>query len=257
MNDQALLELVRGADPVTEVEGPPHGLLERVLADPRTERTSPRLWSWQARFALVAVAFGVSAVIATLAIAGTGWLTGSPAPANVKSDFGSYATQLGFDPQPGKAVLVASDGDYELYATANEQGGFCTLVSAPWKRPGPNGEGGDCVANPPDAAAFWAGIGGISSEPNDATTLVIDGHTTDKGAASVEFDAPDGTAVTAPVGSGGFFIVGTAPVHGSICDWGNWAPRFTVVDNSGNPLSATRITIFSGGRGCAELGKGP
>jgi hypothetical protein len=266
MNDRALLELLRRVDPVTEVDAPPHGLLERVLADARTERTSPRLRGWQARFALVAVAFGVSAVIASLAIAGTGWLTGSPAPRSVKSDFGSYATQLGFDPRPGKAVLVASDGDYQLYATANEQGGFCTLVSAPWKRPGPNGEGGDCVANPPDATAFWAGIGGMSSEPNDATILVIEGHTTDKGAASVRFEAPDGTTVTAPVGSGGFFIVGTPPVHGSLCDWGTWAPRFTVLDSSGNQLGATTVTIFPGARKitipggghiCAAMSKGP
>ena len=35
MNDQALLELVRRADPLRGVGEPPYGLLERVLAAPR------------------------------------------------------------------------------------------------------------------------------------------------------------------------------------------------------------------------------
>lgn len=266
MNDQALLEFVRRVDPLLEVGEPPEELLERVLAVPRSESKRPRVRGWQARFALVAVGFGVSAAIASLAIAGTGWLTGSPAPTSVKSDFGSYATQLGFNPQPGKAVLVASDGDYQLYATANNRGGICTLVSAPWKRPGPNGEGGDCVATPPDATAFWAGMGGMSTDTNNASTLVVIGHTTEKDAAAVQFDAPNGQAVTARVSPSGFFIVGTNPVPGSMCDWGTWTPRFNVLDSSGNQLSSASVTIFPGmrkisvsGRGyaCVAQGKGP
>lgn len=265
MNDQALLELVRQADPLVESGEPPHEFLERVLAVPRSESGPRRVRGWQARFALVAVGFGVSAAIASLAIAGTGWLTGSPAPTSVKSDFGSYATQLGFTPQPGKAVLVASDGEYQLYATANEQGGICTLVSTPWSRPGANGEGGDCVASTPDATAFWAGLGGISAEQNGASRLVVVGHTTNKGAVTVQFDAPDGEAVTAPVGSSGFFIVGTDPIPGSICDRGTWTPRFALLDSSGNRLGSTSVTILPGarkytlGRGqvCVAVGKGP
>lgn len=261
MNDQTLFEMVRRADPlVAGVGEPPYELLERVLAAPRAQSKPRRVRGWHARLVLVAIVLSVSAVIASLAIAGTGWLIGSPAPANVQSDFGSYATQLGFNPQPGNAVLVASNGDYQLYATVNEQGGLCTLVSTPWNRPGPNGEGGDCTATPPDASAFWAGMagaagGGIANTPNNATTLVIDGHTTDKGAASVQFDTPDGKTVTAPVGAGGFFIVGMT-VPGSMCDWGAWTPGFTVLDGNGQQLSTTTVTVFPGARKVSIPGRG-
>jgi hypothetical protein len=255
MNDQTLFEMVGRADPLLAGVGePPHELLERVLSTPRAT-SRRRLRGWPARFVLVAAVLSVSAVIASLAIAGTGWLIGSPAPANVRSDFGSYARQLGFDPRPGKAVLVASNGDYQLYATANEQGGLCTLVSTPWNRPGPNGEGGDCTANTPDASAFWAGTAGMSATANNASTLVIDGHTTDAGAASVRFDAPNGETVTAPVGASGFFIVGTT-VRGSVCDWGAWTPRFTVLDGNGKQLGATSVTIFPGARKTTIPGRG-
>ena len=70
-----------------------------------------------------------------VAATATGWLTGSPAPQSVVSDFGTYAPQLGFDPEPGRAVLVAQDGDVILYATTNKQGSYCLVTSAPWKRP--------------------------------------------------------------------------------------------------------------------------
>ena len=63
------------------------------------------------RFVLTSGVVALGAVIVGTAIAATGWLVGSPAPPSVKSDFGSYAPQLGFNPQPGKAVLVASSGD--------------------------------------------------------------------------------------------------------------------------------------------------
>jgi hypothetical protein len=255
MNDHVLFEMVKRADPLAADVGElPHELLERVLATPRPESKPRRTPRWQVRFALVAVVLGLSAVVAGLAIAGTGWLIGSPAPANVKSDFGTYSTQLGFNPQPGKALLVAGNGDYQLYATRNKQGGLCTLVGTPWYTPGSSGEGGDCSANPPDASAFWAGIGGMANAPN-ATTLVLDGHTTDAGAASVQFDGPNGEPVTAPVAAGGFFIVGTT-VSGSICDWAAWTPRFTVLDGNGHQLSATSVTILPGARKFAVRGRG-
>lgn len=199
------------------------------------------------RLVLATSALATAGMIVGTAIAGTGWLTGSPAPPSVKSDFGSYATQLGFTPEPGRAVLVASDGDFQLFATENEQGGLCTLVSTPWNRPSANGEGGDCVSTTPDATPFWAGTDGVSAEANGGSTVVVIGHTTDKDAASVQFETPNGAVVTAPVGSSGFFIRGTT-LSGSFCDWGRWAPRFTVLDSSGNPLSSTTVTVFPGQR---------
>ena len=105
------------------------------------------------------------------AIATTGWLVGSPAPPNVKSDFGGFAPQLGFNPRPGRAVLVARDGAYKLYATTNKQGGFCTSLVTPGSQPGPHGEGGDCAG--PDRHSFEA-----TAVPAGASgTLVLFGHT--------------------------------------------------------------------------------
>jgi hypothetical protein len=216
-------------------------------------RKSVRWGAWQTKLVLAAVVVVLGAAGTSLAIAGTGWLVGSPAPANVRSDYGSYATQLGFDPRPGKAVLVASDGDYQLYATADKQGGICTLVSAPWRRPGANGEGGDCTANDPDATPFWAGIGGAAG--NDPTTLVLYGHTTDKAAVTVRFDAPNGRSISAPVGAGGFFIVGTT-IPGSYCDWGAWTPQFDVLNRDGQRLSTTSVTLIPHPRRVTIPGRG-
>lgn len=246
MNDQQLLRLVRTADPLAAGVGePPRLLLERVLASPRIPSRTRRARAWQARVVLVAVVLGATAVIASLAIAGTGWLVGSPAPATVKSDFGSYASQLGFNPVPGQATLVASNGAYQLYATLNSQGGACMLVGTPWKRPGPNGEGGDCTANSPDSTPFWAGTGGMATTSN-GTTLVIYGRTTSTGAASVQFDSPDGNTVTAPVSPSGFFIADLT-VPGNTCDWAPWTPwtpSFNVLDGNGHQLSATSVNIL-------------
>ncbi len=109
------------------------------------------------RIALVTSALAVAGIIVGTAIAATGWLVGSPAPKNVKSDFGSYAPQLGFNPEPGKAVLVAHDGPYKMYVTPDKQGGYCTLVATPQYHPGPHGSGGDCGTRRQAAVSFLAG----------------------------------------------------------------------------------------------------
>lgn len=197
------------------------------------------------RIALVTSALAVAGIIVGTAIAATGWLVGSPAPKSVKSDFGSYAPQLGFNPQPGKAVLVASNGAYQLYATTNKQGGICILVSAPWKRPGPNGEGGDCSPKSQNSLPFWAGLGGAANHPNGTTTLVVDGRTTDAHAASLQFDDPTGNTLNVPVGSGGFFIVGMT-THASWCQIARWTPLVTILDSSGKQLGSTTARTVAG-----------
>jgi hypothetical protein len=215
------------------------------------------------RFSFVVVALGLTGVIATVAVAGTGWLVGSPAPPDVKADFGSYATQLGFNPQPGQAVLVASSGAYQLYATANTQRGLCTLVVTPWV-PASAHEGGECSAAPADSSAFYASVGGQSAETNDATTVVVYGHTSDGEASSVQFDGPNGAPVTATVGKGGFFIAGTTG-PGMMCGRGAWAPTFHVLDATGHELSATTLTLrpaanwvtVGSGRVCIVSSAGP
>lgn len=196
----------------------------------------------QHRLVLASGVVALGAVIIGTAIAATDWLVGSPAPQSVKSDFGSYATQLGFNPRPGKAVLVASDGAYQLYATTNKQGGYCILVSAPWKRPGPHGEGGDCSSRQRASTSFWAGFGGIASHPGGGNTLVIDGRTREAKAATLRFTTPDKHTLSVPVGSSGFFIVGTT-TQASWCQIAKWNPRVVILDSNGHQLTTAKATI--------------
>lgn len=205
---------------------------ELIAASGRWQRARRRLH----RIVLVAAALAAVLVVTGAAVAETGWLVGSPAPPRVKADFGSYAPQLGFNPKPGHAVLVASDGPYQLYATTNKQGTYCVLVSAPWKRPGPKGEGGDCLSARITSARFWAGTGGMAFGSGGDTQVVFDGRTTDPAAASVRFATPDGRTITAPIGSGGFFIAGTG-VHADPCR--PWAPKFVFLDSGGNEVGET------------------
>jgi hypothetical protein len=193
------------------------------------------------RLALASAAFGAMVAIGGTAVAATGWLVGAPAPPSVKSDFGSYATQLGFNPKPGKAVLVASDPPYQLYATTNKQGTYCVLVSAPWKRPGPHGEGGDCVPAQTAAMTYWAGTGGMASEPGNHFQVVFDGRTTNPKATSVRFATPDGRTVTVPIGSSGFFITG-AEIQADPCT--PWTPVFSFLDRDGNEVGKATWQIF-------------
>ena len=256
-----VLELSRDDDLVRELLAP------YARVQPVTLRRRPTR-RWRRRFVLVAVALGLTGVIATVAVAGTGWLVGSPAPPDVKSGFGSYATQLGFNPQPGQAVLVASSGAYQLYATANTQGGLCTLVVTPW-RPASAHEGGECTAAQglPESSKFYASTGGQSALVDNASTVVVYGHTSDAGASSVQFDGPSGAPVTAAVGKGGFFIVGTTVTGGGIgCGNGGWDPTFHVLDATGQQLSAWTVTLVTdtkwvtvGGRGkvCEAVTAGP
>jgi hypothetical protein len=90
-------------------------------------RPRPRL-SPRRRVALAV--FVALVAIGTAAAATTTWLGGSPAPPAVVDDFGSYTPQLGFHPDPGRAVLVAEDGDVALYATTNAEGTYCMLSRA-------------------------------------------------------------------------------------------------------------------------------
>ena len=203
------------------------------------------------RFVLTSGVVVLGAVIVGTAIAATGWLVGSPAPPSVKSDFGSYAPQLGFNPQPGKAVLVASSGAYQLYATTNKQGGYCVLVSAPWKRPGPHGEGGDCSSRQQASVAFWAGIGGMAGAPHGGTRVVIDGRTRHRNAANVRFTAPEGKTITASVGRSGFFIVGytirrpvnSTVISGFVPGICRWTSTFTALDATAREIGQKTLTF--------------
>jgi hypothetical protein len=236
MNDQTLLELVRRADPLAAAVGePPSGLLERVLASPRGERPG-RLRSLPARLALVGAVFGVSAVIVGLSIAGTGWLTGEPAPPEVVTNFQAYTPQLGFHPDPGSAVLVAEDGPVKLYATTDREGTYCLDLVAPWK-PATTRDGGTCVPKPIASQAFVAGMLGGGPDSQQGMTMVVAGRIADSQARSVQFTGPDGQTVARPVGSSGFFV--TTLATPAPCAGGDWSSTFTALDSDGNVVAHT------------------
>lgn len=201
------------------------------------------------RIALATSALAVAGIIVGTAIAATGWLVGSPAPKNVKSDFGSYAPQLGFNPEPGKAVLVAHHGVYKMYVTPDKQGGFCTLIATPQYHPGPHGSGGDCGTRQQAALPFFAGPYGPGVPMHGGgVRLVVAGRTRNKAATQVRFTTPGHKTTTAPTGTSGFFITDITSQHqlftglqpGSIC---HWTTTFVLLDNTGRPLANKTLTF--------------
>jgi hypothetical protein len=202
---------------------------------------------------LVARTRGAALVIAIgLCVAGTAvaatlghWLSGTPAPQSVIADFGVYTPQLGDKPEPGRAVLVAREGNLSLFATDNDKGSYCVIASTPWKRPGKFGDGGSCVTHSQANAGLVAGLVASKSTAAGDETYIIAGRTDDPRARSIRFDDPKGFPIVAEIGSSGFFI---AAVHqrGSACASGDWRPAFTLRGSRGEERGRTvRLTVGS------------
>ena len=190
-------------------------------------------------------------VIATLAVptyaigkAVRGWLDGEPAPESVVNNFSSYPPQLGFRPKAGKAVRVASDGAFVLFATPNDRGSYCLATSTP--------DGGICIRPSVAAATLIAGI--MPGDPGRADarrTVLVAGRVKDSHAVAIAFTNPDGAEVTRPLGLGGFFLVALqtaepepgAPVY--LCKNGGWAPVFHAFDRTGAELLTAKISLAS------------
>lgn len=174
----------------------------------------------------------------------SGWLTGTPAPKSVVSDFSSYAPQLGFDPEPGKAVLVARDGsNFILYATTNKQGSYCLVDSTPWKRPSKLADGGTCVQPATATARLVAGLVGANTAGTEQI-YVIAGRTTDDEARAIRFTDPAGAPIERAIGSSGFFIAAVR-TNESACTNGDWAPTFEILGADGEPRASLEITLGS------------
>lgn len=191
-------------------EGWSDELLTRVFdtpIEPRRDGRRPRM------LLVIAAALALLAAPSYAIARGLlGWLGAEPAPPAVVADFDSYARQLGFDPVPGKAVLVAEDGDFALYATTNRQGGYCLVTSAPWKRPDKLPDGGSCVSAEEAAEPLRAMLGGASAARREGdrrlSTFVIVGRAADPRAGMVRLTRADGLQLDRQVGVGGFFVVG-------------------------------------------------
>lgn len=214
------------------------------------ERWRARRERRRRRLILVTSMLALAGVIVGTAVAATGWLVGAPAPRNVKEDFGSYAPQLGFNPEPGKAVLVARDGADKIYATPDKQGGLCLLLVTPSYHPGPQGSGGDCYPRQFAAKQFWGGPWGAPTPlRGGGVRVVVAGRTRNRAATAVRFTTPDGKTVTAPVASSGFFITSmtssrplfiTIGVRNGLC---RWTSTFTVLDKSRHQLLRKTLTF--------------
>ena len=241
MNDETLFEKVRQADPLPAAAGfgePPQALLERVLVSARDERGLARAPHRRRRLVLVAAVLALGAAAAGLAIAGSGWLTGGPAPPAVVTNFQAYTPQLGFHPDPGSAVLVAQDGQIKLYATTNREGTYCLVVNEPWK-PATTLDGGTCVPEAIASGRFIAGFVGAGPLTEGQLTLVVGGRIADTNARAVRFTDPDGKVIERPVGPSGFFIAAVSAQ--TPCADGDWSSTFTALD--GNAKALAQMTI--------------
>jgi hypothetical protein len=173
-----------------------------------------------------------------------GWLGGEPAPQSIIDNFRSYTPQLGFRPESGKAVRVAADGGFDLYATPNDRGSYCVATSTP--------DGGICIRRSVAEAPLIAGI--MPGDPGRADarrTILIAGRVRHPGAMAITFTDPNGVMVTRPIGAGGFFLSAVpiaqppSPRAPYPCINGDWSPTFRALGPSGKELLTTRITLAS------------
>lgn len=211
-------------------------LLEPDWTD--VERRSLRLrkQSVVRRAVLTAGVVATTAVLAAGAYAAASdWLVGGPAPPSVRADFGTYTPQLGFHPDPGNAVLVAQEGDDQLYATTDREGTYCLVASTPWKRPQTGPDGGLCILEQTADKPIVAGL--VAASANEQ---VLAGRVSVEGAVSVRFPLPDGLLRTVPLGTSGFFLTS---IEGNPCEIKNWSPQIEALSEDGTPVAASTISL--------------
>jgi len=227
-------------------------LLARILREPVREAESRPEARSRTRLALLAAAIVALVAGPAYALEGriAGWLGGEPAPPSVVENFNSYARQLRFDPEPGKAVLVAEESDVRLYATTNEQATYCIALSTRF-------DGGMCVSPAIAAAPTVAGVLGDAPPRGHEQRLVLVGRIQDSRVRTVRFAAPGGGAITRSVGVGGFFVA-TVPADGVIaaCAADGWTPTFSFAGADGRVVNEAAITVAvgsgpGGGRVCS------
>jgi hypothetical protein len=192
------------------------------------------------RFALATVSTLLAAALAGVALASTG-LLGSAAPPEVVEDFDAYTERLGYHPEPGRARLVAEDGDFLLYATTNREGTYCIVTSAPWRRPGKlTGDGGVCVPPKKAAEPIAVGVTAASAVGEEGEgTFVVAGRVRDQRARTIRFTDASGETIERTLGAQGFFVVGVRHT----CTGESWSPTFIASDSAGNALETATITL--------------
>lgn len=217
-------------------------LLGRIAAEAPPARARKRARP-RRRLALVVIA-----VVALLAVPSYGvardvidWVRGEPAPQSVVDEFGTYAPQLGYQPDSGGAVLVAVDeGDVRLYSTYNDKGSYCLLLRAPGR---PSGDGGTCIQPKWAAEPLIAGTLGATGGDDESSTHFIGGRSDHPDARSIRFTDPDGGTISRPIGFDGFFVA-SVRVPRSACGAGDWRPTFVVLDENGDEVARAPITLL-------------
>jgi hypothetical protein len=215
-------------------------VMQRILSEPVTSSNARPFLTPRRR--LIAIALAIAALVAppSYAIGRTvvAWVLGDPAPAEVVTDFGKHTPQLGFNPDPGEAVLVARDADLRLYVTTNRQGTYCFIVNTRL-------DGGSCVNHAVAAAPVVAGFAGSPPpDPGKSSRLVVVGRIQRGRPARVSFTTPDRDRVTTSIGLGGFFVAGV-PVAGLMdaCAHGDWSPTFEFLSADRELITAATIKI--------------
>jgi hypothetical protein len=170
------------------------------------------------------------------------WVRGEPAPQSVVDEFGTYAPQLGYQPDAGGAVLVAVDQGYvRLYSTENDKGSYCLLLRAPGR---PSGDGGTCIQPNWAAEPLIAGILGSIPAGDDSSTKFVAGRSDHPDASEIRFADPNGRMISRPIGFDGFFVA-SVDVPWSACLGGDdWRPTFVVLDRSGNEVASAAISLL-------------
>jgi hypothetical protein len=236
------LDRLRSADPfATGVAAPEEWrdeLLARIGAEPLpTARRSRR-----APLVLVAAAILVLLAIPSYGVARDviQWVRGEPAPPGVVEEFDRYTPQLGYQPDPGGAVLVAVEGDVRLYSTKNDKGSYCLVLTAPGR---PTGDGGTCIN--PDWAKEPLIAGGLGTAHNEerSWTQFVGGRSDHPSAHSISFADPAGEPMKLAVGFDGFFV-GAVPISSTTCVGGDWRPAMSVLDAKGNEVARAEITLL-------------
>ena len=179
--------------------------------------------------------------IAAVAVAGSGLAVAmatelfeaTPAPPEVVENFSLYTPQLGFDPLPDGAELVAADGEFRLYQTPTRQGTYCVTWTAP-NNPHTLGDGGTCMSQEVAGLPLVASVIG-----RDSGRVLVAGRVQAIGAAAVRLARPDGSVVERRLGADGFFV---AAVPFDICER-DWAPEFVALSAGNAELTRGTITL--------------
>jgi hypothetical protein len=251
VTEETLLVRIQRADPLAASAPRPHSeqLLRRVLTAARAEPRDPApARHRRRRLAVGAAVVIVGALGAGLGLAADGWLSGDPAPPAVVTNFEGYTPQLGFHPDPGRAVRVAEDGEISLFATTNKEATYCVTVTSPWK-PAELVDGGTCFPAAITNKHLVAGVLGVSASHSDGTAiLVVAGRSDNPDGRRIQFTGPGGDMIERPLSRSGFFVAGVQ-TQMPPCARGTWKPTFSVLDADGAEVAHAAIELTRGVQG--------